>query len=220
MDLMILARGDNATKNGRADDRLYIISKQLDWTSCADAQKSICHETKRAATNPELRTESSRWGASSVHILFFGELFLKNRWKMPYFLHRTVGCALSKALIRRSQVLLILRFIILAENCCLRKPSCWVCSKFDLDWNTKYCYGVLDTPKYPQSNTLRVLLLIRSRERYSSFFAKFARKIKLLSQWPKMTVHFAKLPSPWWQAYQLPCKFVSVRPFKCLPLRA
>ena len=30
----------------------------------------------------------------------------------------------------------------------------------------------------------------------ASLFAKFARKIKLFSQWQKMAVHFAKLRSP------------------------
>ena len=53
-----------------------------------------------------------------------------------------------------------------------------------------------NTRNLPKPNTLRVSLLFRFREATSSFFAKFARKIKLLLQWPKMAVHFAKLRSP------------------------
>ena len=68
--------------------------------------KSICRETERATTDLNIRMKSSQPGASfggvqKIIFSFFGELFLKID-KM----HGTVGCASSKALIRRSQVLL------------------------------------------------------------------------------------------------------------------
>ena len=57
---------------------------QPDWPSETDTQKLICHETKRATTDPRPRMKSSHRGASTgvwvqAPFLFFGELFLKNR---------------------------------------------------------------------------------------------------------------------------------------------
>ena len=43
---------------------------------------------------------------------------------MPYFLHDTVGCASSKALIQRSQMLL--KCLSLTENCFFKNSSCCV----------------------------------------------------------------------------------------------
>ena len=63
-------------------------------------------------------------------------------------------------------------------------------------------------------------LLFRAQEATSSFFAKFAWKIKLLQQWPKMAVYFAKLHPPCRKAYQLPYKSGSVRIVKCHPFRS
>ena len=84
---------------------------QLDWTCCADTQKTIFRETERTTADLNIRMKSSRRSVSIGVVQkkifsFFRELFLKNRQKMLYFLHGTVECASSKALIRRSQVLL------------------------------------------------------------------------------------------------------------------
>ena len=84
--------------------------QQLDWASCADAQninfprdqegydkfESICEK---------LSSRRIHWCRTQMYMFFFGELFLKID-ENDLFLPRRVGCASSKALIRRSQVLL------------------------------------------------------------------------------------------------------------------
>ena len=62
---------------------IYDALIQLDWTSCADAQKN-CRETESATTNLRLRKKSSCrgvfTGVEKIFIFsFFGDLFLKNR---------------------------------------------------------------------------------------------------------------------------------------------
>ena len=59
-----------------------------------------------------------------IYIFLFWRVILKKWWKWPKKLHCTVGCASSKALIRRSQVLL--RCLSLAANYFFRKSSCCV----------------------------------------------------------------------------------------------
>ena len=57
-------------------------------------KKSICRETKRATTDLNIWMKSSRRGTSNGGVQkfifsFFGELFLKDKENIPYFLHGT-----------------------------------------------------------------------------------------------------------------------------------
>ena len=81
-------------------------------------------------TDLKLRTKSSRQGASTgagnnFVSSFFGEVFLKIDEKYhTFFVPRAVGCASSKILMRRSQVLL--KCLGLAANYFFTKSSCCV----------------------------------------------------------------------------------------------
>ena len=117
----------------------YTPSLQLDWTCCADTQKINFLRDREGYNEFETLYKSSRWAASTGVVQkfifpFLGSYFFKNGWNALFF-HSRVGCALAKALIRRSRV--FLECLGLVGNWFFRKPSCCVFARkpilIDLD---------------------------------------------------------------------------------------